>query len=201
MKLTTALQIFLLVDVFIAGVVASTAVRHGLAHFRLAKPDKKKNEPTPGELSRETRDHLLKEAAEEFQESLSHTTGKLQADLAATAEKINNLLEHVGTEIVSKEMESYRTDLVHLRKESHVSQIGEEIARHEAELKAKLAEDIAADKQRLIEQIDTKLADAVTGFLIDTLQHNVDLGAQAAYLTAQLEEHKAELVKGVSDEV
>jgi len=198
MKLTTALQIFFIIDVFIAGVVASSAIRHGLAHFR-GKPKNVKNEPTPGELSRETRDHLLKEASEEFNEALSHTTAKLQADLELTANKINQLLDHVGTEIVSKEMESYRDDLVHLRKQSHVTEIGDEIARHEAELKAKLSEDIAAEKQALIEQINTKLGDAVAAFLVETLQHNVDLGAQSAYLIAMLDEHKEELAKGVAE--
>jgi hypothetical protein len=58
---------------------------------------------------------------------------------------------------------------------------------------------VAAEKQKMIELMDTKLADAVGSFLVETLQHNIDLGAQTAYLTAQLEEHKAELVKGVSE--
>ena len=52
----------------------------------------------------------------------------------------------------------------------------------------------------MIQQIDTRLAEAVTSFLIETLQHNVDLGAQSAYLTAQLEEHKADFIKEVADE-
>ena len=46
-----------------------------------------------------------------------------------------------------------------------------------------------------------KLAGAVTAFLIDTLGHNVDLGAQTKYLTETLEQHKAELVKELSDDI
>ena len=57
-----------------------------------------------------------------------------------------------------------------------------------------------AEKQRLLQQIDTKLADAVASFLMETLQHNVDLGAQSAYLTAMLEEHKTDFAKELSDE-
>jgi hypothetical protein len=44
------------------------------------------------------------------------------------------------------------------------------------------------------------LADAVASFLIETMQHNVDLGAQSTYLTTMLEEHKTELTKGIIDE-
>ena len=59
----------------------------------------------------------------------------------------------------------------------------------------------AAEKQQLIAQIDTKLADAVTSFLVETLGHNVDLGAQSDYLISVLDEHKAEFTKRVTDEV
>jgi hypothetical protein len=200
MKLSTFLEIFLLVDIFIAGAAAAVALRHGRAHMR--GKEAKKNEPTPSELSHATREQLLKEASEQFEEAMSQTTAKLQNDMAATAERINKLLDHIGTDIVGKEMESYRDDLIHLRKtaQADMSQIGNEIARHEAELKAKMAGEVEAEKQKLIARLDTGLADAVASFLVETLQHNVDLGAQTAYLTAMLEEHKAELIKGVSGE-
>ena len=69
------------------------------------------------------------------------------------------------------------------------------------ELEAKMTDELATEKQLLAQQVDTKLGDAVASFLAETLQHNVDLGAQSAYLTAMLDEHKAELIKGVRDEV
>ena len=84
--------------------------------------------------------------------------------------------------------------------ESHQADLTTKLEQHHAEMEAKLSEEIAAEKQRLIEQIDTKIADTVTSFIIETMQHNVDLGAQGAYLTSMLEEHKAELAKGISDE-
>jgi hypothetical protein len=63
-----------------------------------------------------------------------------------------------------------------------------------------MVEEVAAERQALIQQMETKLADGVASFLTETLQHNVDLGAQTAYLTAMLEEHKDELTKGLKDE-
>jgi hypothetical protein len=49
----------------------------------------------------------------------------------------------------------------------------------------------------LAAQLEEKLSDAVSSFLLEALQHSVDLGAQAQYLTTVLEEHKAELIEGV----
>ena len=61
-------------------------------------------------------------------------------------------------------------------------------------------QELAAEKEQLAKLMDTKLADAVASFLMETLPHNVDLGAQSAYLTSMLEEHKAELVREVAGE-
>ncbi len=121
-------------------------------------------------------------------------------------------------------MERYRIQLEQIRKEAAtaIGSAQDEISKHQTELKAaleaeqtearaKLSEEITAEKQRLVQeimaekqqllsQIDTKLADAVASFLIETMGHNVDLGAQSAYLTSLLEEHKADFKREVSNE-
>jgi len=74
------------------------------------------------------------------------------------------------------------------------------LTKRQAELEAKLDEEMAGEKQKLVSQMETKLADAVAAFLTETLQHNIDLGAQGDYLTALLEEHKDELVRDMKDE-
>lgn len=83
----------------------------------------------------------------------------------------------------------------------HQAEINAKLAGVEAELIPKLTKEIAMEKQRLVQQIDTKLADAVASFLMETLQHNIDLGAQNDYLISMLEEHKAEFTGEVSNEV
>jgi len=49
----------------------------------------------------------------------------------------------------------------------------------------------------MVAQIDTKLTDAVTSFLNETLQHNVDLGSQTDYIIGMLEEHKDTIAKEI----
>lgn len=56
-----------------------------------------------------------------------------------------------------------------------------------------LSQEMEARRHTLSSQLDAKLGDVVAAFLTETLRHNVDLGAQLPYLTAQLEEHKDEL--------
>lgn len=199
----TFLQLFLFVDVFIMGVVVAIAVRHGRTHLNLKNHVLKGSAPTQnGHLPPSVRQHLLEEAQANFQSVLERSAAELQKDLKDTTAEINKQLEKLGTEAVGSELERFRSKLEELTKQAE-SQIGgasTEITDHQVQLKAKMDEEIAAQKKQLLEQIDTKLADAVASFLIETLQHNVDLGAQTAYLTSQLEEHKAEFTKGVADE-
>ncbi len=204
MTSATFLQAFLLVNVFIIGALSAVAVRHAYAHFRPPAPEPEKQHVTKQSvhLPPEVRERLLEAAQANFQKVLDRSADELQHDLGATTTLLNNHLEKLGTEIVGSEMDRYQTELDQLRQQAETSMTGAsaEIIEHQTELKAKLAEEIAAEKARLVQQIDSRLADAVASFLIETLQHNVDLGAQSTYLTAMLEEHKADFVRGVADE-
>jgi hypothetical protein len=202
--MNTFLLLFLLVDVFIAGALSAVAVRHAYAHFKPPEPEVKKHVPMQnGHLPPSVREQLLAEAQANFQAVLDRSAGELRHDLSETTEQIKKLLDKQGAEAVKIELERYTAKLADLQKETltDVGGLSEELRQHQADLKAKMAEEVAAEKQRLIDQIDTKLADAVASFLTETLQHNVDLGAQSAYLTATLEAHKADFTAKVRDEV
>jgi vacuolar-type H+-ATPase subunit E/Vma4 len=145
---------------------------------------------------------MLAKAQAEFKAVLDESTTKLQGDLQATATDLNKDLEKLGDAVVKSETERYTTMLEALRTQAEtvITTAQTDIKDHQTDLKAKLTDNITAEQQRLIAQIDTKLADAVSSFLTEILQHNVDLGAQTPYMLATLEEHKAELIKGISDE-
>jgi predicted nucleic acid-binding Zn-ribbon protein len=204
MSIATALQIFLYVNVFVIGALTAIIVRHYQDHKHRPEPEAEKPRPARQEvhLSAAAREHLLEESQTKFEAALDNTASRLQQDLAGTADKMNKLVEQLGTVVIGNELEHYRTELIQLRKQAEVSlgKVSEEVAAHQADLKAQLAKEIEVEKQMLVQQIDTKLGDAVAAFLLETLQHNVDLGAQKAYLTSMLEEHKADFKKEVADE-
>ncbi len=203
MRDTIWLQLILIVNVFIIGLLTPFVVRYARAHFGHAKDEDEQPPPKPAEhLSTVVRDHTLKHSQERFQTAINHSAAVLQQELDATATQVNDLVKHLATEIISSELERYRGDLTQLRKQAGVDMDGirTEISKHTDELKAKLAEEMTIEKKQLLQQIDTKLGDAVASFLLEALGHNVDLGNQAAYLTALLEEHKADFIKEVADE-
>lgn len=217
MSEATFLQLFLLLNVFIIGVLVTIAVRHAFAHFRPAvqPPEAEHVRPanTSVHLSPVAKGRLLRTAQSRYQIVLERSALELQRDLKTTAAQLNKKLEKLGNDIVSSETSHYHHALDELREQAELvlastqtamatqqSELKEKVAARQAELEEALTDEMAAEKQHLIEQMDTKLADAIASFLTETLGHNVDLGAQTAYLVATLEEHKDELKNGVGRE-
>ncbi len=194
---TIFFQIFILFDVFIAGVLAALAVRHAYAHFR-----PQVHEAEKPQISTAVRERLLRSSEAKFQKVLDHSVEDLGRDLESSTDQINDLIKRFAGEIVSDELERYRAELakLHKRAEADMGGIKQAVAGHQQELEANLAKEMDIEKQRLIKQIDTKLGDAVASFLLETMQHNIDLGGQDAYLIAMLEEHKADFAREVTHE-
>lgn len=207
------LQIFLIINIFLIGALSAVGIRHAYAHFKPHKETSKTPHQTLDvSLPQATKEQLMKEAGDKFQTIVDHSADEFQHSLHATAAQLNSQLEHLGGEIVSNEMNRYRLSLDELREQakaafataeseitSHQADIEKALDERRKELEAKLTEEIAAEKAKLVHQMDSHLSDAVVSFIIETLGHNVDLGAQTAYLTGVLEENKEQLKKEVTD--
>ncbi|MDN5275398.1 MAG: hypothetical protein JWN33_47 [Candidatus Saccharibacteria bacterium] len=218
---------FLLINVFLIGVVATIAIQHAIAHFRPhhdAEPVHKAV-PETVRLTREVRKQLIEKSQAEFQAVLDKAAAEFSGDLASTRLQLQEHLSKGSSAAIDAEVKQYQAKLQALTQQldttlahaqttivSQQTDTSAELTKQRAALEAEavakrsemqkqLTDEMAAEKQRLLDQLDTKLADAVVSFLTETLQHNVDLGAQAGYLTAMLEEHKDELKRGVSGEV
>jgi hypothetical protein len=197
------LQVFLLINVFIIGALSATGIRHAWAHFHpLVPPKPEKPTIQPLRLTPEAKELLLARAQSDFKRVLEQASTELQADLQSTGGALSKQLEKIGGDVVATETERYKTMLEQLRTQTETVIVAaqSEIKDHQTDLRAKLTDNVNAEQQRLIAQLDTKLGDAVSSFLTETLQHNVDLGAQMPYMIASLEEHKLEIIKGITGE-
>lgn len=205
MNAATFLQAFLIIDVFFVGVLVSVAVQHAIAHRQSKKQPAPSSAPVTANkdyVPPMMREQLVQQSQAKFQDALNNSATQLQNSLGVTASQLDQLLKQLGAEIVGNELERYRADIAKLRQQAQADMgaIKTDIDAHRSELEAQMQQQLTAEKERLLKQIDTKLADAVSSFLIETLQHNVDLGAQEAYLKTMLEEHKADFIKEVADE-
>lgn len=209
------LQIFVLVNVFLIGAFTMVAIRHALAHLRPQSHDAEKAHPAHPtvQLAPAIKERLMKQAEAKLQAVIDRSAVQLERSLTETTGRLDRQLERLGSKIISDEMARYNKALDDLQAHTQLSISGaqNEITQHQDDLKAKLAErqaeleaqlvtDMTAEKERLVAELDTKLADAVTSFLLETMTHEVDLGAQNAYIIKMLDEHKEEITKGVKSE-
>lgn len=244
---TEILQLLLLGNVFLLGVVVTIAVRHFSDHSR------PKN---LGVLDDTVKVQLAESAKQEFTSVLESSGAALSNEMQATAKRLNRLLEQFGSDILQDEMQLFRNNLDIIRKrteneasgahrhitakqadlETDIARQRDELAQrlidHQARLESSLLQlqssieqslkdrqiafskamsdreneldsnleaELAKERELLIQQIDTKLGDAVGSFLINHLGTNVDLGAQTPYLMKLLEDHKDEFKREVGD--
>ncbi len=220
------LQIFLTVNVFILGAVISLVIEHIWLHFHPRDFNADPTDPHGGvHLPMAVKERLLRVAETDYQDVLNRSVSGFKDDLGKATSSINDKLTQLSGDILGEEMDRYRATLKELREKAEQtrSQSQTDVERHQAELEALIVErqkmleqkfmerhaalekqteaEILTVKQAYIQRIDAKLADAVTSFLSTTLQYNADLGAQQPYLLAELEKHKNELIKEVSDAV
>lgn len=212
------LEAFLVVNAFVLGVVVTLAIQYGLAHRRSQKTPTKaaqNNAPVPAAV----RERIAKQAEENFQGIVNRSALQLGRDLGDTGTQLNKLLEKFGSEVLDDEMRLFRANVAEIRAATQGSLAGaqdqitqqqtailQSLATRQADLDAKLAQrqteleteleqSFATQKDDLTKRLNEKLNDGVLAFLLETLGHDVDLGAQADYLIATLEANKAELIE------
>jgi hypothetical protein len=171
------------------------AAKAGQSPLAMASPTQSP-EPTMPELQKEAR-----EAEMRYQQAIQEAVGKFSQDLGATSQLINEQIKRMSVDIISQELEGYRADIDKLRQEAATTlgQVTTAVAEERQKLQQSMEADVEAEKERRLAEFDAKLGEAVSSFLLETLKHNVDLGAQSTYLMATLEEHKAELLAEVKD--
>lgn len=196
------LQIFLVINAFVIGGLVTVACQHAYAHFHQKK---EKKEPRTIEHSAHLppaiRERLIAEAQRKYEVMLDKSAADLEKDLGATAEMLTSQLHKIGGKIVNDELEQYKNALrdMHVQADDAINGGRQAITTYRDEMMQKLQVEMTNEKDRLIKQIDTKLSDAVISLLIDSLQYDVDIEAQSAYLLKTLDSHKDELKKGVQD--
>lgn len=205
----TILITFLLINAFVIGMLVVLGFQYLRAHRGGRAPLSQTIAPK-AELPPEVRERLLQAAELDFQNVLARTGHELRQDQTMLADQLNRRLDQLGNTIVDDEMKRYRSKLDELRRraentiagaqaetQAHQNEIDAALEKTRSEVEAQLRKVAAEDREKLRSQLDVKLSDAVVAFLMETLAHNIDIGAQHNYLLSQLEEHKHELINDI----
>ena len=175
---TIWLQLFILINVFLVGVVTAVTVMHYRRNLRPEEPTKKKILPV---LPLDTRQRLIEEAEDDYAKVLHKSAEAFEKDLESTTSHLSEQLAKIGTSIVTDEMDRYKSELSAMRDETakKIGSSGAEIETHQTELRAQLVQRQA--------DMDTQLA-----------AHQAELEKKLVERTSELEREFAELQAGYS---
>lgn len=197
-----ALQIFLLVNVFVLGVVIAIAVMHARAHYRPDEPRAvKKNLPM---LPHDVRQRIIDEAEDDYEKVLRRSAQAFEKDLESTTSHLSEQLGKIGNDIMDDEMHRYKQGLAELRGETEqaVGVASQEIAKHQTELRDKLARRQAEIEAKLTEgqaELEAQFAARTTELEQTFKQKQLEYASKQAELEAQLTQHQSELSAALKD--
>jgi len=129
------------------------------------------------------------EAVEQFRTSLKQTMPKLVDDVRSLHE----------TEI-KKEFTNYTTQFETLNQEviDRFSQVQDDLMKRHGELAEALDARVVADYKFRMGVFDERLNDVVSGYVLESLGGQVDLGAQLPYILGKIDENKAQIKKDIA---
>lgn len=151
-------------------------------------------------------DEFLNQLRNQAQLQLSNTiTGmnkQLQGALRQSYQQLLQGVEREATQIINGELEEYRQAIREAK--SAAENVGKDIEQQLSEYQLKIEEQVQSavreEKQRLLAELDTKLADVISHYLLQALGEGVDLGAQGQHILAELEAHKEDIKRDMNDE-
>lgn len=166
---------------------------------------------SPQMMSKETQIKLEQAVQSNFQTLLEQASHSFNEDLKGTSQKLNEEVSRLTTGVITNELEQYRTVLSGVREQASktVQEIQtavdqqrqaaqQQYQQQQLESRTKLDAYMGAERDRLLAELDKRLADIVASYLSEALGENVDLGAQSAYLVKMLEQNKEEFKKDLS---
>jgi hypothetical protein len=139
------------------------------------------------------------EARKQLQEVAKMTVERLQKSLTNTVDQISvNISDMTNTQL-SQEFEKYQVSLQALRDQTitEFTKVQKELDQRKTQLLENLDREVAIERKKRVEQLDTRINDVVASYLTETLGNQVDLGAQSTYIFASLEAHKEDIKRDI----
>jgi hypothetical protein len=142
-------------------------------------------------------------AQKAFTAAVDEAAVQFKQDVAGSSGRLSELIVRLTTDVVERELDTYRTELAGARDAALKSfqAMQQTITTKQTELESGLDSEVAARKEDLLKRLDAKLGMAVMTYVVERLGQGVDLGAQRNYLLESLERHKDELKQDLKDVV
>lgn len=150
-------------------------------------------------LSKQELEQIKQKAIHHLDVTINRSVKDLESTLQSTVSSVNSTTQTAVTNVLEKELKAYRSSLENLRNKTadESKKLQQEFALQKEDLTKELKQNIDQQRQAQMDLFNDRLSDVVSSYLVESLDKNVDLGAQMKYIITSLEAQKADIKKDV----
>ncbi len=158
-------------------------------------------QPKPIKVTEPTAAELEAKLKSAYEAQIAASVQVFGEDLKATSGRLGEQVSRLTTTVIEEELSAYQKTLDEVRATATTAmeQIRAAVEQQRVELHQHMEADLAAERQRLVEQFNAKLGDVVASYIAESLGGGVDLGAQMQFIVSSLEAHKDDIKKDLTD--
>lgn len=148
----------------------------------------------------EFREELRNRGRLHFEKIIGENAMFLQQDLRLTTSQLNEYMKQEITRTLQEEFAKYERsieDAKQLAIES-ISRTQAAIEQQRGILEEQLHTEVAAEKQRIIKNFETNMADIVNHYVIAAIGNQIDLNDQLEFILGDLEQNKTAILEDVN---
>lgn len=149
----------------------------------------------------EFREELRNRGRLHFEKIIGENAMFLQQDLRLTTSQLNEYMKTEITRKLEEEFEKYEqsiTDAKQMALES-ISKTQEAIEEQRQAMSQQLAQEITAEKTRLVKRFEDNMADIVNHYVLAAIGDQIDLNDQLEYILSDLEANKEAILKDITN--
>jgi len=150
-------------------------------------------------FSRHEMTEVGQKAEADLAAAAAQSSDDFHAMLDATMTELNTKAKDMITQTLSKEFEAYHNSLAKVRTQTlkEFTDIKKASDEQKKNLQDEFEAKVTAQEALRLDQFNQRLDDIVSSYIVESLEHNVDLGAQMKYIIASLESRKEDIKKDV----
>jgi hypothetical protein len=145
---------------------------------------------------------VQRQAQQALQQSTQDAINQMQGSIKHTTEQAAMHVNETAQNTINQEFEKYRVSLQALREQSitEFSKMQQELDQKRIVMQQALERVARAELARRVDQFGDRLGDVVSGYIVESLGSDVDLGAQMPFILRNLESHKDDIKRDVLDQ-
>lgn len=138
-------------------------------------------------------------ASSSISQNLTAASEKMRQDLDVAATSLTQAISSTTEQMLQDETAVYRSLLTDARTQmmEKLESVHEAMEAQRQKAAQEVRDEIRAEKADLMKKFDTKLAEVLSAYLVESLGQNVDLGAQTKYIFSRLNENKTQLKEDI----